>query len=562
MRSNSIARAGVAAGVCVVLFSFRAMAFGQTPKTDAADGPGARFLYGHVEVDELQPSAAGTTSFVRRHAYPNAEDKPGCTDPIDCLASINTVARRSDLMIKLDSDIEKLGSGQLTVRARVMRATPVELSVENYTRVGDQSVQPAPKTRITQQDLDVLLNSRQVVGQTRDALDAAKQAEVRLRITVVRAQRAVDDARQAWAAGADAAKRQAAARVQTALSDVITDQGTASARWRDIADQMRAEVVTTGLVDRAGANARQTTSAADANTMQEFEDATRWAGLRATDNAADGTPALGRRLADVLATSQDQLAKCDVTKSADCLAVLEPLAPKAGIGSGTGGILADIWSNADPDRATDVGRRIVALLHVAARTTAAERAAPAPGRVRLADVADLQHDDVLEISVQFDPGTFQLGGKSFPIGSSETAQRFALRFRVVDLGVSWRVGTQVVLLKRTHDVSNATQTAVPSNWKPTVAASLDFRYRGRARGWEWLVPSVGIAAALPDFDPVRDFELGLGLNIGWLNEQLHVGYGIDLHASANRTYVYLGLDFLRTVESFGALFKAGAAAGN
>ncbi len=81
-----------------------------------------------------------------------------------------------------------------------------------------------------------------------------------------------------------------------------------------------------------------------------------------------------------------------------------------------------------------------------------------------------------------------------------------------------------------------------SSFEPTLGLSYVAHY-----GWmdqrlwnDFLNPGVGLAVALLDHDPKRDFELGLAATISLFRDLVHVGYGRNLQARAD--FFYIGLN--------------------
>lgn len=167
------------------------------------------------------------------------------------------------------------------------------------------------------------------------------------------------------------------------------------------------------------------------------------------------------------------------------------------------------------------------------------------------DAADLEHNDTVELIVKASMERLALSDDD---STEEEFLTYRFRMRIVDLGFSYAIGPQFGMIKRISDVREATAKDSPSNFRPAPGGAIQFRYRTYSRASDWLLPSVGAAAFVLDFDPSQAFELGVGPSVGLLNGMVHGGAGWNLFVTDHRMYWFLSLDFLQTIESFGPLF--------
>lgn len=171
-------------------------------------------------------------------------------------------------------------------------------------------------------------------------------------------------------------------------------------------------------------------------------------------------------------------------------------------------------------------------------------------RVRLSSLA-LSHGDRVEVIVRLTrQGTAVRPGES--ADAADLEERVVVR--AVDYGVSFSTSPQFVLIKRASDVRTATAAEKPSNFEPAPGAMFSARLHILDRVGDWLIPSVGLAAHIPDFDPRNSLEIGLGPGIGLLDDHLHAGLAWDLSVPDHRQYWWISLDFLRTEKTFSHLF--------
>jgi hypothetical protein len=115
-------------------------------------------------------------------------------------------------------------------------------------------------------------------------------------------------------------------------------------------------------------------------------------------------------------------------------------------------------------------------------------------------------------------------------------------------------------VKRTNETLDSLGKPVnPSNFKPAAGGSLLISYTPMEGIGEklWKGFGIGINASLVDFERDKDFELGIGLIVYWLNRSVGFGYGWDIHASTGstlfcpeRSYYFLSLDFLKAFDTF------------
>lgn len=174
-------------------------------------------------------------------------------------------------------------------------------------------------------------------------------------------------------------------------------------------------------------------------------------------------------------------------------------------------------------------------------------------RVRLATL-DIHQNDVVELIVRVSRQGTSLHSDDTR-GTVDVEERVLLR--VVEKRLTFSTSPQFALIKRMSDVRMASATEVPSNFKPAAGVVFAARVHALNRVYDWLIPSLGISAHVADFDPTTSLELGLGPSLGLLDEHIHLGMGWNLAVSDNREYWWISLDFLRTSETFAALFGGG-----
>lgn len=139
-------------------------------------------------------------------------------------------------------------------------------------------------------------------------------------------------------------------------------------------------------------------------------------------------------------------------------------------------------------------------------------------------------------------------------------RNYTMRFVVSDVGWKLEFPVSMVFVKRINEVTDSTGNPVnPSNFKPAPGGSLLLTYQPMGSITKKLFTSfgVGINASLVNFDVGKDFQIGIGPVIYYLNRSMGVGYGWDLNATQKRTYWFLSLDFLKTFDTFSALYKGG-----
>jgi len=139
-------------------------------------------------------------------------------------------------------------------------------------------------------------------------------------------------------------------------------------------------------------------------------------------------------------------------------------------------------------------------------------------------------------------------------------RNYAMRFVISDFGWKMEFPVSMIFVKRINEVTDSTGKPVnPSNFKPAPGGSLLLTYQPMGSITKKLFTSfgVGINASLVNFDVGKDFQLGIGPVVYYLNRSIGVGYGWDLNATEKRTFWFLSLDFLKTFDTFSALYKGG-----
>lgn len=139
-------------------------------------------------------------------------------------------------------------------------------------------------------------------------------------------------------------------------------------------------------------------------------------------------------------------------------------------------------------------------------------------------------------------------------------RNYTMRFAISDVGWKLEFPVSMIFVKRINEVTDSAGNPVnPSNFKPAPGGSLLLTYQPMGSITKKLFTSfgVGINASLVNFDIGKDFQVGIGPVIYYLNRSLGVGYGWDLNATEKRTYWFLSLDFLKTFDTFSALYKGG-----
>jgi hypothetical protein len=139
-------------------------------------------------------------------------------------------------------------------------------------------------------------------------------------------------------------------------------------------------------------------------------------------------------------------------------------------------------------------------------------------------------------------------------------RRYIKRFIISNYGWNVEFPPSLIFVKRTNETLDSLGKPVnPSNFKPAAGGSLLISYTPMEGIGEklWKGFGIGINASLVDFERDKDFELGIGLIVYWLNRSVGFGYGWDIHASTGstlfcpeRSYYFLSLDFLKAFDTF------------
>jgi len=450
-----------------------------------------------VRVEARRPSQAGTTSELAKMLYDPRRCEPLVTrrvesgDDTQCLKSLYHVSKDATILVDFDA-VEALALPDgVRVRARLLGDNPVELPVENYSRISKDELDVRAPRGLSG---DGAATAKALLALP-PKLAAFETALHDVSFAATGAMRAADEA----APGA-AETRDFAERVDSALG--------ALASVRDAAAQ---------LVDSVASTRANLAAVAEAHIKLD----------RAIAAVAAPVGRVG------LLTSHAACAD-DVT-SPGCQAQ----------------VVAFSGPLTNSDEQLDTMRQALEELRSAAARALHEAAdGVKPARIYLG-AATTEHGDILEVIVE---SLEQAAAADQEAPVSETLR---FRIRLVDNGVSARVAPNFTLVKRIKDVAVASERAKPSNFEITAGAALTFRWRDEAPWTDWLVPSVGIHATLPDFDPSNSFELGVGLSLGWLNDMIHAGIGWNLSVTDDREYFFISLDFLAGVDGFSQLTSKG-----
>ena len=97
-----------------------------------------------------------------------------------------------------------------------------------------------------------------------------------------------------------------------------------------------------------------------------------------------------------------------------------------------------------------------------------------------------------------------------------------------------------------------TTLEIDQSWKPAPGGSLLFRYRS-ARNDFWtnlLIPGFGINISLLDFDLNNPTEIGAAPVLSFLDNNVIFGYGWNLSVPKNPSYIFVGFNFLQSIDTF------------
>lgn len=120
-------------------------------------------------------------------------------------------------------------------------------------------------------------------------------------------------------------------------------------------------------------------------------------------------------------------------------------------------------------------------------------------------------------------------------GGRETVAIRVQSFQVEQFGMYFDTLHAALLAVRPTQKSETTTTQ--------LLPGLIVNCRAGIRGWDWfnhtLAPGLGLSLSLLNFDPKKDTELGMAVNLSLFRNFLHVGYGQNLMTQDKYTYVGL-----------------------
>lgn len=527
------------------------------------------------------------------------------------IASSYSVDRTDDVVISFGEGVKDL-QGSISVRARILGPTPTEVPVENYTVVNDKELKEERKLLMAD-DTDFFRDPahRKLVERVGELQRFTTEYRGLLESTALMGLRSLygEDDVKSWFAGASlpaAFSRQPdSAAVTTAVALVrrsLDDEATARVKaLLQSIDQVQADINTLFLAsDLASQLTDGGLSLMQSETLGLISTLTELRARLDTTLAADATTldACATKFTGYL-VKQEVVAKDD--KGADVklpaneyFRVDNATLPRIVFPPVFEGLTVNIKAqlralelvNVDdqdgycyprviPSVVGRLRRQLETVLDlekslqdppgsVLARIDAMKKAIRQgiegrllrdvrDARVKMSTL-DLRHGDRLEIIVRVSrQGTTLRAGDSR--STIDLEERIVIR--AVDQGVSFATSPQFVLIKRASDLRTPTTTESPSNFKPAAGVLFNMRLRTLNATLDWVIPSIGLAAHVADFDPANSLEIGIGPGIGLLDDHVHAGMGWDLSVNDNRRYWWVSLDFLRASETFSGLFGGG-----
>ncbi len=137
------------------------------------------------------------------------------------------------------------------------------------------------------------------------------------------------------------------------------------------------------------------------------------------------------------------------------------------------------------------------------------------------------------------------------------------KFHLKETGWKVKVSESFLLVERINEESpNVNPQTSPSNFKGAPGASLMWSYykeestKTKCKNWykffNFLQPSFGINLSYIDFHTQKDFELGIGGQIGFFANNIFLGYGVNVHQireGGNPTYFSVGFNFINIAQT-------------
>lgn len=138
--------------------------------------------------------------------------------------------------------------------------------------------------------------------------------------------------------------------------------------------------------------------------------------------------------------------------------------------------------------------------------------------------------------------------KTFPIG----------RYEIRKTGWQINIFDSSVLINRINENQDLSGTVSPSNFKGSSGASYIFTWRRDNRTtrqfWNTIQPSIGLNASYLDFSTEADLEVGIGLLVGILDNNVHCILGINLNNTApseqSPYYIGIGVSFAKFIDRY------------
>lgn len=124
-------------------------------------------------------------------------------------------------------------------------------------------------------------------------------------------------------------------------------------------------------------------------------------------------------------------------------------------------------------------------------------------------------------------------------------ERFIKKFEVVKLGWNPSISTSFLFIKRVWEPDGSIEK---TNFKPAPGSTLLFVWKTRNNKFlDCIDFGCGVNVSYLDFDPAKEFELGLSALFSIFSTTLfpiQFGYGTNLHADVCKDYYFIGIGFL------------------
>ena len=126
------------------------------------------------------------------------------------------------------------------------------------------------------------------------------------------------------------------------------------------------------------------------------------------------------------------------------------------------------------------------------------------------------------------------------IRNESNAEEFVSTYLIKDIGIKKNI-VQSLIFTRRANIDTETFIPVPG-------VSLIWNYNPRdSKFWKHIDPTFGLNVSYLNYEPNKEFEIGLGITFGLFGNSIYFTYGRNLHAEKDNYYIGIGIGFIEAL---------------